>query len=81
MEKEAETRIRRVMEQMHCPKDFQCAKDGLDELYRGYDVGLDQYLECLHEECSTCPFMFPFCEAYFCTCELRIYLARKLKQP
>lgn len=66
-----------VKANVDCPKDFICIKNRLENLCKAEDLGLDEFLECLQENPSVCPFSFRFGNKYFCKCEVRFYLAKK----
>ncbi len=65
---------------MNCPKEFVCCESGFEDLCRARDVGLESYIKCLKENPEKCVFSLSFGYSYFCTCPLRIYIAKKLKK-
>jgi hypothetical protein len=65
--------IEEIINGMKCPKDFKCCKPGVDTLCKAEDIGLESYLR-------DCKFSFPFGDAYFCKCPLRIYIANELEK-
>ncbi len=73
-------KIEEIMAGMQCPKDFQCARSGLERLCKAKDFGLENYLECLEETPQACAFALPFGDGHFCQCPLRVYLCKKLKK-
>ena len=79
MKEEDKKKIEEIMWGMKCPKDFQCAKSGFENLCKAKDFGLDNYLECLEENPRACLFALPFGYGYFCQCPLRVFLSKKLK--
>jgi len=79
MDESVKEQIRKIMEQIRCPKGYTCVKNDFKDLCKGRDIGLEQYLECLDEGFSECGFALRFGEAHYCTCELRIFLAKRLK--
>ncbi len=72
--------IEEIINGMKCPKDFKCCKPGVDTLCKAEDIGLESYLRCLEEDARDCKFSFPFGDAYFCKCPLRIYIANELEK-
>ena len=46
--------IKKLMKEIDCPKDFICMKDGYKNLCKAEDLGLDEFLECMQEDSSSC---------------------------
>ncbi len=80
MDKEVENTVERIMEQMACPKDFECLKSESKGLCRAQDFGLSDYVECLESEPQSCRFVLSFGEAHLCKCPMRVHICRKLKK-
>ncbi len=80
MKEEDRKRIEEVMAGMKCPKDFKCAHSGFEQLCRAQDFGLEEYLNCLEDNPSTCSFALSFGDGHLCQCPLRVYLSKKLKK-
>ena len=78
MTEEERKKIEELMAGMHCPKDFECADSGFENLCQARDFGLDSFLECLEASPSECPFALPFGDMHFCQCPLRVYLTKAL---
>ena len=77
--KEADRKkIEELMAGMECPKKFECADSGFEQLCKARDFGLDSFLECLEESPSKCTFALSFGSTYFCQCPLRVYLSKAL---
>ena len=72
--------IKKLMKEIDCPKNFICMKDGYKNLCKAEDLGLDEFLECMQEDSSSCPYSFRFGSNFFCKCGVRFYLARKLEK-
>lgn len=77
--KEHERRIQEIMNEMQCPKDFECYKSGFEELCKIRIIYGGQLIECLEEKAQPCQLGFPFGYGYFCDCSLRKYIARNFK--
>jgi hypothetical protein len=71
-------RIREIIDGMSCPKDFRCASNGFEALCRALDRGMDSFLVCLEDDGEFCNFRMRYGDAYYCSCPLRVYLARRL---
>jgi hypothetical protein len=80
MDEAIRQKIEEMIGHMQCPKDFNCAKNGLTGLCKARDFGLYSYLECLEDSPSQCTFALPFGNTYFCECPLRVYIEKKLKK-
>jgi hypothetical protein len=77
-------KIKEIIDDLKCPKDFKCYKQGFEGLCQVKDVGLDSVVECLEinrNECTNgCTFRVSYGHAYYCTCPLRVYIAKRLKK-
>jgi hypothetical protein len=80
MEPELEKKLREVIGDLECPKDFKCCVEGFENLCKAEDIGLDSHLKCLEEHPVNCPFSVSFGRSYFCRCPLRVYIAKILKK-
>jgi hypothetical protein len=78
MDDEIRKKILDIIDGMSCPKDFACAESGFEVLCKALTIGIDSYLECRDEKPWECRFSFSFGNSYFCSCPLRIYLAKHL---
>jgi hypothetical protein len=78
MEQDHQKEIERIIGQLKCPKDFVCYKSEFETLCQVKDIGLKDYLKCLEEDASFCPFSACFGSINFCHCPLRVYIFRKL---
>jgi hypothetical protein len=72
-------KIEKIASRIECSKDFECYKSDLKNLCKTRDIGLEQYVECLAEEPHICDFSLSFGRGYFCTCPVRIYIAKNLE--
>ena len=78
MKIEFSEKIREIMGEMQCPKNFKCAESGFEELCKAKDIGFESHLECLESNSWDCKFSDNFGFAYFCNCPLRVYIAKEL---
>jgi hypothetical protein len=76
--------IKEIIDDLKCPKDFKCNKQGFEGLCKVNDVGLDFFVECseIHRnECTKrCTFRVSYGYSYYCSCPLRVYIAKRLKK-
>lgn len=80
MEQDLERKLKETIGDLKCPKDFQCCTQGLEKLCQAEDIGMETFLKCLEEHPLDCIFAFPFGDSYFCSCPLRVHIAKKLKK-
>ena len=73
-----EKEVQEIMSDLMCPKSFICYKSGFERLCQAKDVGLKDYLACLEENPSLCPFSVSFGSLYICHCALRVFAFKKL---
>ena len=78
MKKDIEVKIKELMGELNCPKNFKCAEQGFEHLCEAEDLGLDDLLKCLDVDPLNCTFALPFGKSHFCSCPLRVYIAKKL---
>ena len=64
---------------MKCSKGFLCAESGFKKLCKAKDVGLKRHLLCLERGVVSCELSLFVEKKYYCTCPLRVYLARNLQ--
>ena len=79
MKAEVSKKIEKIMAGMKCPKDFRCAESGFERLCKAEDIELDNHLLCLEDNPFQCNFSVVVETKHFCTCPLRVYLSKKLK--
>jgi hypothetical protein len=72
--------IEEIMRELRCPEDFRCYKSGLKTLCKAKDIGLKLYLQCLEEKPNQCKFSFCCRDESYCSCPLRVYIAKKVKR-
>ncbi len=80
MEQELEKKLKEAIDDLKCPKDLKCCAEGLEKLCQAQDIGMDMFLNCLEEHPLECMFAFPFGDSHFCSCALRVYIAKKLNK-
>jgi hypothetical protein len=80
MAKDHEKELKDIIGQLACPKDFQCYEQGFENLCKAEDVGLETFLECLEKRPHECPFSIPYARVFYCSCPLRVYIAKELKK-
>ncbi len=84
MDPETKAKIETIIGGMQCPKSFKCADSGFDTLCKARDFGDDRYLQCLEDPSHACDFAKEYdygVKTRFCTCPLRVYLAKNLETP
>lgn len=76
--------IEEIMEKMDCPKDFACYKANFENLCEAKDMRIEGFIECGCGSCnhspSDCKFGFDFGYSYFCSCPLRVFVAKRMKR-
>jgi len=77
--KEYKKEIEDIIDGLKCPKDFRCYRLGLEYLCKAKDIGMESFLICSEEDPQQCRFAMSFGTSFFCTCPLRIYIAKELK--
>jgi hypothetical protein len=78
VEQDIKKKIKEIIGEIQCPREFCCLKTGFDRSCKTKDIGLKAYLECLEEDASLCQFSVSFGSTYFCSCPLRVYICKKL---
>jgi hypothetical protein len=80
MEQDHEKELHEIMGSLNCPKDFKCYKSGFEALCKAEDVGLASHLICCEERPAECHFSWDNSPVFYCTCPVRVYVARELKK-
>jgi hypothetical protein len=80
MEKIVEIQIEEMRSGCTCPKDFVCYKSNFRNLCKAKDIGLESFVICLVRDPLECKFAILFGDVSFCTCPVRIYIAKNLKK-
>jgi hypothetical protein len=78
MEKEYDQWMEELIK--HCPPDCKCHKQGIKNLCKARDVGLESFAECMEENPLECTFALPYDGSYYCKCGPRVYIAKFLRQ-
>ena len=68
------------MDELKCPKDFQCYNRKYEELCKTEYFGETKVLLCLAEEPRSCIFSLLFKDAFYCQCPLRNYTADEVER-
>jgi hypothetical protein len=79
MFRDCQKEIEEIIGKMKCPKNFKCYKSGYENLCKAKDVGLESYLECLEGNPSACKFLIMHRNIFYCSCPLRVYIAKKIE--
>jgi hypothetical protein len=72
--------IEEIMAQMACEKDFACHKSDFENICKARDWGQPNYVDCMESTTAICRYKVPFGDGVFCSCPLRVYVAKKLKK-
>ena len=72
--------IGKIIADFKCPKDFKCYKSGLENLCKAKNIGLERHIDCLEKAPYNCMFAVLFGSRYFCSCPMRVYIAKKLEK-
>ena len=73
---EQETDVQKIMEEMDCPRGFECYRSDFENLGEVGIVGDFKMIECIEERGHTCEFGFSFGLGVICKCPLRIFIAQ-----
>ena len=71
-------RIKTIIISTDCPKDFECYKSGFNNICKAEYHGWEEFANCLEERDTICKFKLHFGFRVFCTCSLRVYIAKNL---
>ena len=80
LEKTVDIQIQEMKSACSCAKDFSCYKSNFRNLCKAKDIGLESLIICLERDPLGCKFAILFGGVSFCTCPIRIYIARNLKK-
>jgi len=79
MEEDIEQKIKEIMGEIKCPKNYVCVESGYENLCKAKDIRLESYLVCLDEHPQNCRFSVSVWGDYYCKCPLRVYIAKELR--
>lgn len=77
---ECKKKIKKIMAEFKCPKNFKCYKLGFEKMCKAKDRGLSMYILCLEKDPKDCVFATRFGSGYFCRCPMRVYMVKELKK-
>jgi hypothetical protein len=72
--------IEDIIGHLKCSKDFKCYKSGFENLCKAEDTGMESFLICLESKPLDCTFAVSFGYKYYCSCPLRVYISKKIKE-
>ncbi len=72
--------LTQTIDHLVCPQAFKCCTEGLENLCKVQDIGMQTFVRCLEASPDECPFSKLLDVWYVCTCSLRIYISKKLKK-
>ena len=78
---EQDCKVKAIMADMECPKDFHCYKSKFTDITPVEAFPGNNIIECIRTDPSLCPMAFTFGIGIgkgFCTCPLRKYVALEL---
>jgi hypothetical protein len=78
MEPDHEKKLKELIGDLVCTKDFKCCTEGLENLCKAKDIGREVHLECLEASPSLCPFSMSFVTGHLCACHLRVHIVKML---
>lgn len=78
--KKQQDEVQKIMASMDCPCDFECYKSGFNNLCKAEYHGLNNFANCLETSQSLCKFNISFGFGGFCSCALRVYIAKLQRQ-
>jgi hypothetical protein len=61
-----------------CRENCKCKTQDIKNLCKARDIGLDTFVECLEKNSFECSDAIPYGHTTFCSCPLRVYIAKKL---
>ena len=76
MEQGLKKKLKELIGDLTCPKGFTCCTEGLENLCKARDVGLETFIECLEDDPYICAFSIRLSGLSYCKCPLRVYIAK-----
>lgn len=77
MKREVNSKLKKIMDGMQCPKDFACKQSGFKDLCEAHYIEPGKCVECLAEKPKRCSFSLTFGDTFLCICPVRVYLAKE----
>jgi len=80
MKKNIRKQLDKIIDGIKCPYEFQCCRSNFKFLCKAQDIGMESFLKCLEETSEECVFSMSLADFKFCSCPLRVYIAKVLKK-
>ncbi len=77
MKQQIDSKLKRIMDGMRCPKEFICTKTGFKNLCEVNYSEKGKCVECLAEKPRLCSFSLTFGDTFLCICPVRVHLAKE----
>ena len=81
MEKLTRERVEQILGDRACESELTCIDQDPEEMCRVMDIGQASYMICLEEDAKCSFSVTPFSEGndenWWCTCPVRMYIARE----
>ena len=74
--REHKHKIKNIIKQINCPKNFECYESQFENVCEVGIVGDFDRIECIEEEAKTCKYGSPIGHGAMCQCPLRYYIAK-----
>jgi len=78
MKEEDRRKLEEIISQLDCQKNFKCATSNFENLCEAEDIGIDSHVLCHDSATFLCGFALTVDQRNFCSCPVRIYLAKHL---
>ena len=69
-----------IINELELPEGCTCYKPGFGVQCKAKDIGVESFAKCLEKDPYACKFSVSFGYSYYCTCPVRVYLAKELKK-
>ncbi len=80
MDEEKLIKIKQALDNSTCPHGCRCYKIKPEEICKARATDLENLLECLEADPEHCTFSMAFGGTYFCKCQVRIELAKIMRE-
>ncbi len=77
MKQQVDSKLKRIMDGMRCPKDFICEKSGFKNLCKANYIEQGKCVECLDDKPRRCSFSLTFGDTFLCICPVRVHIAKE----